>query len=378
MVVINEHPAELPCIHSLCIEKLKSATGRHMTVDFILPHLHFPSPRPSSRQTKCNASNATLMPSSHPFPTHLIARLTDHKSPVHALTFSAGSGQYLLTGSSDRQIRLFNPSTSRLIQTYSAHGYDVLDLAVSADNARFVSGGGDKSVFLWDVASAQTIRRFGGHSGRVNAVSFGGEGDSVVVSGSFDGTVRVWDCKSRSERPIVTLNEARDGVSAVAVLGHEVWAGSTDGRVRVYDLGSGNVDTDVLSAAVTSVTPARDGQSYLVSTLDSTVRLMDRVTGKCLQTFKRDGFKNETYRVRSTLAMADSCVISGSEDGRVVVWDVLTGSVKERLQHVQDNGTVATAGKKNVVSAVAWNQIRKQWASAGGDGSVVVWGMEGE
>ena len=318
------------------------------------------------------------MPTNTPFPTHPIARLTDHNGPVHALAFSAGSGQHLLTGSSDRQIRLFNPSTSRLIQTYSAHGYDVLDLAVSSDNARFVSGGGDKSVFLWDVATAQTIRRFTGHAGRVNAVAFGGEGDSVVVSGSFDGTVRVWDCKSRSERPIVTLNEARDGVSAVAVLGGEIWAGSTDGRVRVYDLASGDVDTDVLPASVTSVTPARDGQSYLVSTLDSTVRLMDRFTGKCLQTFKDESFKNETYRVRSTLAMADSYVISGSEDGRVVVWDVLTGSVKERVQHVKDKSSTTSAGKKNVVSAVAWNQIRKQWASAGGDGSVVVWGMEDE
>ncbi|KAK4916626.1 hypothetical protein LTR28_013396, partial [Elasticomyces elasticus] len=86
----------------------------------------------------------------------------------------AGSGQYILTGSTDRTIRLFNPapttttptsplspSTGRLIQTYHAHGYEVLDLAVAEDNARFVSVGGDKTVFLWDVATAQTIRSYG-------------------------------------------------------------------------------------------------------------------------------------------------------------------------------------------------------------------------
>jgi mitogen-activated protein kinase organizer 1 len=61
----------------------------------------------------------------------------------------------------------------------------VLDLAVTADNARFVSVGGDKQVFLWDVESATTVRRWSGHGGRVEAVEFGGEADSVVITGKL-------------------------------------------------------------------------------------------------------------------------------------------------------------------------------------------------
>ncbi|KAK4539702.1 hypothetical protein LTR36_010413 [Oleoguttula mirabilis] len=313
----------------------------------------------------------------HNFPTTPIARLTGHNGPVHAVTFSAGTGQYILTGAQDRKVRLFNPATQRLIQTYSAHGYEVLDLAVSEDNARFTSVGGDKTVFLWDVPTAQTLRRFTGHAARVNTCAFGGEGDSVLVSGSYDGTVRVWDAKSRSERPIMTFSEAKDSVSAVCVRGHEVFAGSVDGRVRVYDLAMGVVEVDVLGASVTSVVPTRAGDSYLVSTLDSSLRLMDRPSGKCLQTFRHDEFGNETYRVRSTLGMADSVAISGGEDGSVFVWDVLSGKLLHRLWHKEDGdqGGGGRNSKKDVVSAVAWNQLRKQWASAGGDGEVVVWGV---
>lgn len=306
------------------------------------------------------------------FPTTPTARLTGSTGPIHAVTFSAGTGQYILTGSQDRNIRLYNPSSSRLIQTYSAHGYEVLDLAVSDDNAKFASVGGDKTAFLWDVATAQTLRRFAGHAARVNCCAFGGEGDSVLVTGSYDGTVKVWDLKSRSERPIMTLTEARDSVSCVAVLGGEIYAGSVDGRMRVYDLGMGCVDTDVLGPSVTSVMPARAGDSYLVSTLDSKVRLMDRSGGKCLQSFGHEGFRNETYRVRSTLAMADACAISGGEDGSIFVWDVLTGALMHKMSHKESNAGIANS-KKDVVSAVAWNQMRKQWASAGGDGAVVVW-----
>ena len=112
----------------------------------------------------------------------------------------------ILTGSSDRQIRLFNPLkapppppispsittssttsissvSSGLIQTYSAHGYEVLDIAVSEDNARFASVGGDRQVFLWDVAQGRTLRRWSGHGARVNCVGIGGEGGGVVASG---------------------------------------------------------------------------------------------------------------------------------------------------------------------------------------------------
>jgi mitogen-activated protein kinase organizer 1 len=75
-----------------------------------------------------------------------------------------------------------------LIQTYTGHAHEVLDLSVSHDNARIASVGGDKHVLLWDVANARVLRRWEGHSGRCNAVAWGGreeDGDGVVVSGEF-------------------------------------------------------------------------------------------------------------------------------------------------------------------------------------------------
>ncbi len=35
---------------------------------------------------------------------------------------------------------------------------------------RLVSGGGDRQIFVWDVATGRTIRKFRGHDGIVNAV----------------------------------------------------------------------------------------------------------------------------------------------------------------------------------------------------------------
>lgn len=97
------------------------------------------------------------------------------------------------------------------MQTYDAHGYEVLDIAVSDDNARFVSVGGDKTVFLWDVASARTLRRWSGHVGRVNACAFGGVGGDVVVSGELDLLCAVIGERGGGRGGTVEMERGREG-----------------------------------------------------------------------------------------------------------------------------------------------------------------------
>ena len=121
----------------------------------------------------------------------------------------------------------------------------------------------------------------------------------------------------------------------------------------------GNSDADIGSLdsePVTSVQQTRDGNATLVSTLDSTIRLMDKGNGQLLQNYK--GHTNKDYRIRSCLGMADSVVVSGSEDGHLYAWDLLEGKVIEKLK--------AHDGK--AASAVAFNGTRNEWASAGVDG----------
>lgn len=129
------------------------------------------------------------------------------------------------------------------MQTYSGHGYEVMDAQGSCDSSQIASAGMDKCVFLWDVATAQVVRRYRAHAGQVNCVKFNEE-STVILSGSFDGTVKAWDCKSRSREPIQVLDEAKDSVSSLAVSDHEILAGSLDGKVRRYDLRKGMMHSD--------------------------------------------------------------------------------------------------------------------------------------
>lgn len=332
------------------------------------------------------------------FPCTPVAKLAGHGGIVHAVAYSSGAQSYILTGASDRTIRLYNPqkappasaapppssnvSAPGLVTKYTAHGYEVLSVSVNTDNDRFVSTGGDKTVFLWDVQTAQTVRRWTGHAGRINRGVFGGAGDSLVITASFDGTVKIWDAKSNAYKPIMTLSDAKDSVTDVAVHDADILAASVDGRLRSYDLRMGRCDVDVVGPPCTSLSVSKKGTEVLVSSLDSSIRYMDRINGECLKKYEDALFVNKDLKVKSTLGLNDSVVVSGSDNGLVVVWDVLGGECLHRFRHSDmreikgPNGArEGTKEKKEVVSAVAFSQARREWCSAGGDGNVIVWGM---
>lgn len=249
-------------------------------------------------------------------------------------------------------------------------------------------------MFLWDVSTAKTIRRFGGnqgHTSRINTVTFAGAGDGVLVSGSFDASVRIWDVKAQSMKPIMVLEEARDSVSCVWVNngGYEILTGSVDGRVRCYDLRMGRLETDVIGASVTSLQGTRDGKGVLVGALDGSVRLMDRDGGGLLKSYRDDMFKNEEFRMRSTFGANERWVMCGNEnvkgnDGEVLVWDTLSGKVVERVNvegsKAEGKKKIGKDGKEkekmNVISCVTWKENGRgdQWCCAGTDGIVTVFG----
>lgn len=62
-------------------------------------------------------------------------------------------------------------------------------------------------------------------------------------------------------------------------------------------------------------------QTYLVTTLDGHVRLMDAATGKLLNDFS--GHRNDSYRCRACFGYGEASVVCGDEDGRVWAWDLL-------------------------------------------------------
>ncbi|OAQ31736.1 WD repeat domain-containing protein 83 [Linnemannia elongata AG-77] len=278
--------------------------------------------------------------------------------PINACQYNT-TGEYILTGGVDRTVRLWNPDTKFCIKTYEAHGWEVLDLAVSPENGKFASCGGDRTVFLWDVMSGMTIRRFTGHTQRINAVDFNEEG-TVLASGSYDTTIRLWDCRSQLRAPIQILEEPKDSITSIEIKGSDLLAGSVDGSIRIYDIRMGTLITDQIFEPVTSVSFSKDGNCVLASSLDDTLRLMDRANGTMLNAYK--GHTNNKYKIRSCLSNSDAYVLSGSEDGNIYIWDLLEGEVVHKVE-----------AHSKIVSAIDYHPKQDRMCSASVDGSIKTW-----
>jgi len=128
------------------------------------------------------------------------------------------NGQYFLAGGQNREITLVNPNSGGKIKAYSAHGTStqVTCLQSRLGSPRHQHFRRQRKIrkrrwrqgcvypsfplklifgsFLWDVATGKTIKRFLGHTHRVNTVDFNSDA-TVIASGSYDSSVRIWDCK---------------------------------------------------------------------------------------------------------------------------------------------------------------------------------------
>ena len=282
-----------------------------------------------------------------------------HTGPVNSVCFEE-SGKYFISGSSDKSMILWNITDPEPIQRLQGHGWEVYDLDISSGRKYIASCGGDRPVFLWDAGTCKIVRKYHGHTQRINCVTFN-EDASVLASASYDRTVRLWDMKAASSRlPIQILEHATDSVESVSICGTWIQTASVDGELRTYDIRNGGVLIDTFKAPITNTRMNKDASCSLISLLDSSLHLVDLESGRSLISFK--GHLNTKYRLRSTFSRSEASVVSGSEDGAIYIWDVLSGTVTAKLTE-----------HKQAVNCVEWHPSKDAFLSASMDCTLRLW-----
>ena len=165
------------------------------------------------------------------------------------------------------------------LKTLYGHLGPVVSTAFSPDSQRVVTGSDDGTARMWDVATGKELLIFRGHTDAVTAVAFSPDG-KLVISGSQDRTAKIWEAVSGKE--LFSLAGHTAGIRCVAFSpdGQRFATGGKDAVAKIWNLRSrqellslSGHNVDIHSLAFSS-----DGRR--IATASGTTKVWEAVTGK--------------------------------------------------------------------------------------------------
>ncbi|CAH8317225.1 unnamed protein product [Eruca vesicaria subsp. sativa] len=303
----------------------------------------------------------------------LSKRLVGYNEEIADMKFLGDEEQFLAVATNLEEVRVYDVATMSCSYVLAGHKEVVLSLDTcvsSSGNILVVTGSKDKTVRLWNATSQSCIGVGTGHNGDILAVAFAKKSFSFFVSGSGDRTLKVWSLDGISEdseepmnlktRSVVAAHDKDINSVAVARNDSLVCTGSEDRTASIWRLPD-LVHVVTLKGhkrRIFSVEFSPVDQCVMTASGDKTVKIWAISDGSCLKTF--EGHTSSV--LRASFITDGTQFVSCGADGLLKLWNVNTSECIATYDQHEDKVWALAVGKKT-----------EMVATGGGDAVINLW-----
>ena len=238
------------------------------------------------------------------------------------------------------------------------HDGSIYSAVFSPDGARVVTGSDDGTARVWDAATGVQIGKPLQHKGAVNSVTFSPDG-ALVVTGSDDSTARVWDAATGAPIGKPLQHEDRVRSALFSPDGALVVTASFDKTARVWDAATGAQIGESMrhEGWINRAAFSRDGARVLTASYDHTARVWDAATGAPIG----EPLRHDDAVASASFSPDGVRVVTASFDKTARVWNTSGAQLDKTLRH------------DDIVVSAVFSPDGARVATASGDTTARVW-----
>ncbi len=256
------------------------------------------------------------------------------------------------------------------------HDGDVRSVAMASDGKYAVSGSEDGTARVWEVPSGKLLTRLE-HGGPVNAVLLANNGSYLATRGETKaGKAAVWLWIVPGGKLITQIPQA-DGAMAFSPDSKQFAVATSvgnSGGVLIYDTATGKKSLSIPGGAPRALTFTSDGRG-----LTNGERVWDAVTGKEVSRFQFQPDENDQVRA-AAFSPDGKSIITGTGGQFAFLWDAATGQRLKTFRQKRQKSYAALEDlfRHDPSMTVSLSPDGKYLATAGGDIQARVWDIEGQ
>lgn len=305
-------------------------------------------------------------PTWHP-PWKLYRVVIGHHGWVHCVDVDV-SNEWFVTGGADRLIKIWDLASCELKLSLTGHINTVRDVKISSRSPYIFSCSEDNTVKCWDIEQNKVIRSYHGHLSGVYKLALHPELD-VLFSGGRDAVVRVWDIRTKQAVHVLTGHSGTVMSLASQASEPQVLSGSQDKTVRLWDLSTGRsivtLTNHKKSIRAMSIHPT---EYTFCSCASDNVKVWRCPEGQFIRNIAGH---NSILNCSAIKDDGDSSVlVAGSNDGQLHFWDWSSGYKFQTLQSRVQRGSLES---ENGIFALAFDKSESRLITAECDKTIKIY-----